>query len=242
MTYHVLPAHPASFPTILLAVKDFDAGRVVDVLDAEADRVGLDAVVDDVIFPALRTVGLYWTQGAFSVAHEHLFTAAATRWLHARLDALLRDTVVDAHRSPGRAVLLAAGPDDLHVIGLDCLELLLAARHVEVCNLGALVPADALVAAATALDAAAVVICSHTGPAGAGASSATATVREAHGSGLAVFYAGSSFDSSFVQRRVPGTALPFSVAHSAQLLARLANGPTTDPASASRTRSSHSTG
>lgn len=128
------------------------------------------------------------------------------------------------------------------MIGPDCLELLLAARHVEVCNLGALVPNDALVATATTLDAAAVVVCSHAGPSAASATSATASLRDADTAGLAVCYAGSAFDSAFIQRRIPGTALPHSVADSAHLLARLASGPTTDTTAAARTRVSRSIG
>ncbi|SEQ28054.1 cobalamin B12-binding domain-containing protein [Microlunatus flavus] len=225
------PVSPTALPALLLAVQGFDTEQVLAILDDEADRHGLDAVVDDVVFPALRVVGTYWEHGFLSVTHEHLFSAAATRWVYARLAVQPRPATAAGH---GRPVLLAAGPGDLHVIGLDCLELLLVTRGVRVCNLGAHVPADALVAAATAVDAAAVVVCSHLGP---GATSATASLHAVDAAGLALYYAGSSFDSVFIRRRVPGTALLDSVAGSARLLARLADGPTTDASSITRTRS-----
>ena len=226
MTSTVPAVHPAALPAILLAVQGFDLGRIVDVLDAEADRGGLDVVVDEVVFPALRTVGTYWAHGSFSVTHEHLFTAAATRWLYARLSGQ-RLPEPTSHQGR-RPIVLAAGPEDLHVIGLDCLELLLAARGVTVCNLGALVPTEALVATARGIDAAAAVVCSHADPTAASATSATASLHAAHAAGLAVYYAGSSFDSPFVQRRIPGLALSHSVADSAELLARLVAGPLSD--------------
>lgn len=228
---------PTALPAILLAVQGFDTGRILDVLDVEAEHHGLDAVVDDVIFPALRTVGTYWAHGSFSVAHEHLFTAAATRWLYFRLAVLPVPTsgpgVGDRRPQP---VVLAAGPEDLHIIGLDCLELLLTARGVQTRNLAGRVPTDALVATAVAVDAAAVVICSHAAPDATSASVATDTLRAAHAAGLAVYYAGSSFDSPFVQRRVPGTALDHSVAASADQLARLVEGPRTDGTGTALTR------
>ena len=224
MAHLVSPDHSTALPAILLAVRGFDPERVADVLDAEAARNGLDAVIEDVVFPVLRIVGTYWAHGSFSVTHEHLFTAAVTRWLYARLP---DQPAADVSRSRRRRVVLAAGPDDLHVIGLDCLELLLAARGVTVCNLGALVPSEALVATATAVDAAAVVVCSHTPPDVTAVTGATASLHAAHAVGLPVYYAGSSFDSPFIQRRIPGVALGHSVADSADLLARLVNGPTT---------------
>lgn len=214
MTSSTILAFPSALPSILLAVQAFDTSRVIDVLEAEADRQGLDAVVDDVVFPALRIVGTYWTHGSFEVAHEHLLTRAVTRWVHHRLS---------ARQVPaGRKILLAAGPDDLHVLGLDCLELLLARRGVAACHLGAQVPVDALRTAARAVHAAAVVVCSHAGPLSA---SATASVHAAHDAGFDVYYAGSSFESTFVRRRLPGTALDQSVATSADLLSGLVLGP-----------------
>jgi B12 binding domain len=218
------PASSSALPSILLAVQGFDTSRVLDVLDAEAERQGLDAVVDEVVFPALRVVGTYWAHGSFSVTHEHLFTAAATRWLYARL---VGQPAPATSRQRGRPIVLAAGPDDLHVIGLDCLELLLAARGIRVCNLGGQVPVAALVSTATAVDAVAVVVCSHSGP---DATSATASLHAVHAAGIAAYYAGSSFDSPFVRRRIPGAALQDSVADSADLLARLIEGPAPDGA------------
>lgn len=232
MTSSTSSGSPTALPSILLAVQGYDLGRLLDILDAEADRQGLDAVVDDVVFPALRVVGTYWAHGSFNVAHEHLFSSAVTRWLHARLAA--QPLVTPPQRLRGRQIVLAAGPDDLHVLGLDCLELLLAARGVTVCNLGAQVPTNALVSVAREVDAAAVVVCSHSGPS---ATSATESIHAAHAAGLGVYYAGSSFDAAFIRRRIPGIALHDSVASSADLLAEPLGGPTTGVSAARRSRS-----
>ncbi len=187
----------------------FDVPGVVQVLDEGVRQVGLDATVDDVIFPALRIAGAYWTYGSFNVAHAHLLTRTVTRWLDLQL-------AQQQVRRTG-SVLVAAGPQDLHTVGLDCLQLLLAHRGVDVCNLGAQTPADAAVIAARALDVAAVVIYAHL-PSHAGA--ATETIRAVSQWGVPVYYAGACFDSLLVRRGLPGTPLESSVAAAADLITR----------------------
>jgi hypothetical protein len=196
--------------TILIAVRQMNPSPVVAVLDDAADRCGLDLTVDEIVFPALRVVGSFWSGGTLDVAHEHLLSSAVTRWVHGQLGR-------QQARRDGR-ILLAGGPQDLHVLGLDCLELLLASRGVQAVNLGGQVPVESLVLAATELPAAAVVVCSHSSTVTAQAVRAVKTVSAA---GFPVYYAGSSFVSAFVRRHIPGDALDAPLSVTADLLTAL---------------------
>ena len=190
----------------------FDGGRarpIATVLDDAAEQFGLDVTVDEVVFPALRVVGTFWANGSLDIAHEHLLSSAVTRWVYARLQQQR------VHRR-GR-LLIAAGPHDLHVLGLDCQELLLTLRGVEVANLGGQIPIESLVLAATSADAAAVVVCSHNPTV---TSQAVRAVRAVSEAGFPVYYAGSSFESRFVREHTPGHPLDAPLSVSADLLTR----------------------
>jgi methanogenic corrinoid protein MtbC1 len=195
---------------ILVAVRALDPAAILAVLDEAADHHGLDVAVDDVVFPALRVVGSHWFTGALDVAHEHLLSSTVTRWVYGRLDQQ------EVHRR-GR-IVLAAGPHDQHVLGLDCLELLLAHRGVEVLNLGAQIPIESLVLAATQADAVAVVVCAHNSTA---TTQAVRAVKAAAAAGFGVYYAGSSFESRFVRQHTPGQPLDGPLSVTASLLAGL---------------------
>jgi hypothetical protein len=195
---------------ILVAVRALNPSPVVTVLDDAAARHGLDVTLDEVVFPALRVVGSHWFTGTLDVAHEHLLSSTVTRWVYGRLEHQL------IHRR-GR-ILLAAGPHDLHVLGLDCLELLLALRGVEVLNLGAQIPIESLVLAATEAEATAVVVCAHNSTA---TTHAVRAVRAVCTAGFPVYYAGSSFESRFVRQHAPGEALDGPLSVTANLLTGL---------------------
>ncbi|GAB2583619.1 B12-binding domain-containing protein [Microlunatus antarcticus] len=204
------PSAPLSaIPALLVAVRAMDPSRVVAILDEAVGRHGIDLTVDEVVFPALRVVGTFWANGSLDLAHEHLLSSAVTRWVYARLE---RQEV----RRGGR-ILLAAGPEDLHVLGLDCLELLLAVRGVEVCNLGGRVPPGSLVVAARSAGAAAVVVCSHNPTV---TTQAVGAVRAVAQAGFPTYYAGSSFASQFVRQHSPGDPLDAPLSVSADLLVR----------------------
>ena len=205
---HSAPA--ALVPPILAAVRALNTVRVVSVLDEAAVRHGLDTTVDEIVFPALRVVGTFWASGTLDVVHERVLSSGVTRWVHAQL----KQQVANRH---GR-ILLAAGPEDLHTVGLDCFELLLAHRGVEVCNLGAQVPTASLTVAAGATNPRAVVVCSHNPTA---TSSAVESVNAAVAAGRPTYYAGSTFQSQFVRRHTPGKPLDGSLRESADLLTRL---------------------
>lgn len=204
------PDPTALVAPILNAVRALNAARVVSVLDEAAVRHGLDATVDAVVFPALRVIGTFWASGTLDVAHERVLSNGITRWVHAQLESQV------LHRH-GR-VLLTAGPEDLHTVGLDCLELLLAHRGVEVCNLGGQVPTSSLAVAAAATRPKAVVVCSHTPTATTAAVEAVSTAVEG---GYPTYYAGATFQSQFVRRHVLGRPLDGTVGEAAEMLTRL---------------------
>lgn len=202
------PPEPVmAIPVILVAVRGMDPARIVSVLDDAVVHHGLDVTLDEVVFPALRVVGTFWANGSLDIAHEHLLSSAVTRWVYGQLQR-------QGTWRRGR-ILLAAGPEDLHVLGLDCLELLLAHRGVQVSNLGGQIPATSLVLAARAAGAAAVVVCSHNPVV---TTDAVRAVRAVHAAGFPVYYAGSSFGSQFVRQHSPGAALDAPLSVSADLL------------------------
>src|SRR3954453_8013428 len=134
----------ALVPPILAAVRALNTARVVSVLDEAAVRHGLDTTVDEIVFPALRVVGTFWASGTLDVVHERVLSGGVTRWVYAQLEQQVTH--------PQGRILMAAGPEDLHTVGLDCFELLLAHRGVDVCNLGAQVPTAPLGAPARELN------------------------------------------------------------------------------------------
>jgi len=201
------PSPVTAVPAILAAVWAMNPTPIMTILDDTAVRYGLDVTLDEVVFPALRVVGTFWANNSVDIAHEHLLSSAATRWVYGQL---LQQQVYRRGR-----ILLAAGPDDLHVLGLDCLELLLACRGVEVFNLGGRVPVQSLVLAATSAGASAVVVCSHNSTV---TPQAVRAVKAVAAAGLPVYYAGSSFTSQFVRLTTPGDPLDATLSVSADLL------------------------
>ena len=130
---HVDPAPATYVGTILTAVRSFNQSRIFGVLDDADASHGVDTTIDEIIFPSLRVVGTFWSSGTIDVAHEHLLSTAVARWVAAK-------SAVLPQPSRKGTVLLSAGPQDMHTLALDCLDLLLASRGVEVCNLGAQTP------------------------------------------------------------------------------------------------------
>jgi methanogenic corrinoid protein MtbC1 len=200
---------PATFVgSILTAVRSFNQARIGAVLDDADASQGIDATIDEIVFPSLRVVGTFWSSGTIDVAHEHLLSTAVARWVAARSAVL---------PGPGRngTILLAAGPQDMHTLALDCLDLLLAARGVEVCNLGAQTPVASLLLAARAVHATAVVVSSHTPTV---ASHAVRSIKGVAEAGLPAYFAGSSFASQFFRQHTPGVPLDGTLAAAAEML------------------------
>jgi methanogenic corrinoid protein MtbC1 len=230
-TVHVDPAPATYVGTILTAVRAFNQARVLAVLDDADATHGLDTTIDEIVFPALRVVGTFWSSGTIDVAHEHLLSLAVARWVAAK-------SVVLPGPTRTGTILLSAGPADMHMLALDCLDLLLVARGVEVCNLGALTPVSSLLVAAQALNPTAVVLSSHTPTV---ASQAVRSVKAVAEAGIPVYFGGSSFASQFFRQNTPGIPLDGTLRESADLLTQRHTTPPQEPASLPRERFREST-
>jgi methylmalonyl-CoA mutase cobalamin-binding subunit len=167
---------------------------------AGAER-GIGACVDEVLFPALRRIGLWWQAEQCGAEVEQLATEVGRTWLAGT--AAWAPAPADT-----AAVVLACGPRDQHTVGMEALAALL--RHEEQpCRvLGARTSTRAIVTAVRAGPARAVVLVSHLR---AHRPAAAQALRVAAPLGPVLFYAGGAFDTARLRRHVPGTFLGTSV-------------------------------
>lgn len=187
-----------------------DTTAVRAVLDQAQQEVGLAAAVDTVLMPAMRQIGSLWEMGRCDVAQEHLTTEAARAWLS-------RVTALAPPPGPGLPLLLACGPRDLHTLGLEALAALLIHERRACRVLGARTPANTLLAASTATDAAGVVVISHLS---AQRGPAVEAIRVVARSGVPVFYAGNAFVFPGARTGVPGTYLGESIGAAVEIIRR----------------------
>jgi MerR family transcriptional regulator, light-induced transcriptional regulator len=182
---------------LLAASERFDAESVQAVLDRAISALGLGSCIDDVLFPSLRQVGIWWQTGCADIDQERLTSETVRTWL---------DGLAVAAPAARRAepVILACGPSDQHTIALEALGVLLRYTHRATRILGARTPVQTLVSATVASRAPAVVVVSHLS---AGRQAAIRSLRAVHGMRTRVFYAGNAFTSERSRRGVPGTYL-----------------------------------
>ena len=118
-------------------------------LEAELDRAfatySAATAIDRVLLPALVRIGEIWADGGCSVACEHLLSSRVV----ARMLNLLR--VANPKADANSHVLCACLPNEGHEIGALYCSLHFAGRGARVTYLGARLPFDGLVAAATRL-------------------------------------------------------------------------------------------
>jgi MerR family transcriptional regulator, light-induced transcriptional regulator len=193
-------------PARLLVERFLDATREMDptavrtCLDDATDELGLGAMIDDVLLPAMRRIGRWWETGRCDVGHEHVATEAARTWLGRAV------AFAPAAPEPPRTgpILLACGPRDTHSLGLEAFCALLT-RSGRACRLlGARTPVATLVTAARTVGARGVVVVSHLS---AGRRPAVEAITAAAALGVPVFYAGNAFIALPVRRRLPGIHL-----------------------------------
>jgi MerR family transcriptional regulator, light-induced transcriptional regulator len=110
-----------------------------EAMDAKLTAAEID---DEIIAPALWLVGDLWERGQISVADEHIATEITMRVL-----ALSREAQRAAQARGDHRVLLAAPPDEQHVVALRMVDELLREAGYDVLMLGADVPPEALAAA-----------------------------------------------------------------------------------------------
>ncbi len=106
---------PAVFvQEIVVACASYDPARVRDELDLAVAAIGVGGCLDEVLFPALRQIGLLWQSGQLDFEAERLTSEVVRGWLEVL--ALQAPEPVDA-----APLLLACGPADRHSIGLEAL-------------------------------------------------------------------------------------------------------------------------
>lgn len=174
-----------------------DPASVRDRLETASSELGLGSCLDDVLFPALRQVGLWWQTGRCDVDQERLTTEAARAWLDRAL------SFAPAPTRP-RPIVLACGPGDLHTVGLEALALCLRHRRWGCRLLGARTTPVALTTAVLANQAVGAVVVSHLS---SGRLRAVGAAKAAVGLGVEVFYAGNAFATPRSRARVPGVYL-----------------------------------
>ena len=106
----------------LEAAHRLDPAGVRNALDEALEEFGLDVAVDAVLLPALRELGRWWQIGRCDVAHEHLATDVARRWL-------ARFTTTESQVDQQRPIVLSCGPRDCHGIGLESMAAMLQANQ-----------------------------------------------------------------------------------------------------------------
>jgi DNA-binding transcriptional MerR regulator/methylmalonyl-CoA mutase cobalamin-binding subunit len=129
----------------------YDLGAIERALDAMFYRGSFEAVIDDLVLPAVAALGAAWAGGRIDVAAEHLASAAVSRRLAALFD-------LAGLPGSGPKVLVGLPPTARHEIGAAAFAVALRRRGVDVLYLGPDVPLDSWVDAATESRAAAAVI------------------------------------------------------------------------------------
>lgn len=182
---------------ILADSEQMDPGSIRSGLDAACAELGLPRTIDDVLLPAMRQVGVWWSVGHCDEVQERMATEAVRAWLN-------RSSAYAPQPSRLRSIVLACGPSDLHTIGVESLALLLRHAGWPCRVLGARTTTDTVTTAARAADSAAVVIVSHLAT---GRLRAIASINAVHDLGIEVFFAGNAFSTNRSRRNVPGTYL-----------------------------------
>ena len=188
---------PALVEELCAAARHLDPSAITAVLDHARTVHGLAPALELVLLPAMRELGREWAEGTGDVAHEHLATSTAQRWL--------RIATAAAPPVPAQdPVVLACAPDEQHTLALDALAELLRHAGVHHLHLGARVPADSLAKAVLATRARAVVVSCQLDR---NRASARTALRAAADTPAAVYYAGAAFRSQAARRHLPGRYL-----------------------------------
>ncbi len=181
-----------------LSVADtMDARELDALLDDCRDRFGLDETICRVLLPGMRQVGVAWQTGRCDVSQEQLLTRATRRWLQ---------KVLSLGPTPWERdmIVLSCGPGDLHTVGLEAMEVLLAQRGWACHPLGERIPEPVLRAAITRTGAAATIVVSHLAT---HRRATIAALQSAASTRTQLFYAGNAFLTRATREGVPGTYL-----------------------------------
>src|SRR5512134_1425605 len=208
----VAPA-PGGDEELLQVVVDsamrLDSDGIRSALDRSADRFGVEGAIREVVFRAMREIGTRWKTGTCDVEHEHLATEAVRGWL-------ARQAAMAPPPFRGDPIVLACGPKDLHTIGVEAFAVVLTRRGWPCRVLGAMTPAESVLAAVRAVRAVAAVVTAQRGVTRRAAIESLTAVDAVPG--VEAFYAGDAFVASSARRDVPGTYLGEDVVEAAVML------------------------
>ncbi len=132
-----------SYGDALRAADGEAAERVA--LECLREGMGVEALYERVIAPAMWRIGCLWEEGAITIADEHLATALT----HRVMASVYGSSFGRAKSRPGR-ILLAVVEGQRHALGLRMAADVLELGGYEVNYLGGDVPLDALVSAIAA--------------------------------------------------------------------------------------------
>ena len=193
---------------VLRASQDRDPLRLQAQLDLAASVLGLARCLDEIVAPAMRHLHRLVATGERDAGQELMAREAVRSWLTRR-----GSSAPSPHGN--RSILLACGPRDRDMIGLESLGLLLREGRTACRVLGARVSTFDLTIAALAGEAAGVVVLSDEDR---GRPHAVLALRAVDALGIPVFFAGTAFRPQHRRRYVPGRYLGTTLAGACALL------------------------
>ena len=123
---------------LVVAAGAYDTMAIEAVLDDLFSRGSFEAVIDDLVLPAVAALGTAWADGRIDVAAEHLASSAMQRRLAALFD-------LAGAPGAGRLVVVGLPPGSRHEIGTIAFAVALRRRGVHVLYLGPDVPVESWV-------------------------------------------------------------------------------------------------
>lgn len=161
--YGGAPADDRAIDALVAAAARLDADAVRRLVDEAFAAADFESVADDWLMPALVRIGREWAQGAAGIAAEHLLSNVIRAKLSVLLDSAerLRPRAAAAGRPPTVVLGLLGGSH--HELGLLAFAVAAGRQGLDVCYLGADLPADSWRQAATRTGAAALVTVAVTG-------------------------------------------------------------------------------
>ena len=135
----------------LSSAAELDMAGIEESLDGGFALGSFEHVVDAWLFPTLEALGEGWARGEIDVAGEHAASHSAHRRLSAAFDAA-------GSRSRGPAVVVGLPPGSQHDLGALAFATAIRRRGMDVVYLGANVPVESWVTAATSRAARAAVL------------------------------------------------------------------------------------
>jgi methanogenic corrinoid protein MtbC1 len=131
------------------AARRFDRDGLTGMLQRDASVLGTSAFLRERVAPLLHAIGESWSRGGIEIRHEHFFSEVLEDQLRT-----LRTPLQNS--ASGRPVVLATLSNEFHSLGLQMAALAIVASGRAVRVLGRQTPVEEIVAAAEAMDAAAV--------------------------------------------------------------------------------------